>query len=358
MRRFFKKIHLWLAIPSGLLIFILCITGSILSFQEEILEIYYPEKYFVESNKSEKLPLSKLIPIVDKQLENNSVASIKISSDTNRTYVATLENGFRETAFIDPYTGQVKGTNVFTEGFFFKIMTLHRWLMDGSRTWGKYTMGITTIFFVVILISGVVWWVPTKRKHMKNRLVIKTKYGFKRFFYDCHIVLGIYSFLFLLLCSLTGLMWSFDWYRTGVSNLFGAEKQEERKTKESKPEKIERNIYHWDDAFNNLEKKVGKYKYITIGNGNATVLTSKALHSRAADKYTFDLNTGNILNESLYKDQKIAKNIMTWAYALHVGSYGGIVMRILTCLACIIGATLPLTGYYIWWRKKKKKNKR
>lgn len=43
MRKFFHQIHLWLSIPLGILISVICLTGAILVFEKEITEIMYPE---------------------------------------------------------------------------------------------------------------------------------------------------------------------------------------------------------------------------------------------------------------------------------------------------------------------------
>lgn len=352
-RKFIQKVHLWLSIPTGIIIAIICITGAILTFETELLELYYPERYYVKEVKESKIPLDKLIPIVNKQLDNNSVSSIKVTSDPDRTYTATLAEGFRISAFVDPYTGEVKGTHVFRESFFFKMMSLHRWLMDGTRTWGKYTVGVTTVLFVFILISGIVWWIPNKRKNLKNRLTIKTKNGPKRLLYDLHLVLGIYACLFLLICSLTGLMWSFEWYRQGISKIFGAEAPEGGRGHHGGGDKKKKEIdtQNWDIALKNLQARIPDNKYITIDNGSATVLTKNAPHLRATDKYKWDSSTGEIGKASLFGEKTTSATIMSWAYAIHVGAYGGIFTRILTCLACIIGTTLPLTGYYLFYRK-------
>lgn len=43
MRKFFHQIHLWLSIPLGILISVICLTGAILVFEKEITQIIYPE---------------------------------------------------------------------------------------------------------------------------------------------------------------------------------------------------------------------------------------------------------------------------------------------------------------------------
>ena len=55
MRKFFAKVHLWLSIPFGFIIAIVCLTGAILVFEAEILELGYPSRYFVKEVKGEPL---------------------------------------------------------------------------------------------------------------------------------------------------------------------------------------------------------------------------------------------------------------------------------------------------------------
>lgn len=368
MRKFFKKLHKWLSIPVGLIIFIICLTGCILTFEKEILEWVYPERYFVEVVGEKTMPLNELVLKANEQLKDNSVAGITVSSDSKRTYTISLKEGFRSSAFIDPYTGKVTGIYNYQEGFFYKMMTLHRWLMDGSRTWGKYTVGITTIIFVIILISGIFIWIPKEKKKLKSRFTISVKRGWRRFFYDIHIVLGFYACLLLIMCCLTGLMWSFDWYRNGVYVLFGIEVSKEdggghggrggRGGKEGKEKPL--NVICWDDVLAQLKNKEPEFKTISIQDGSATVLSLNAPHNRATDQYKFDARTGNIQKKIAYEETPESRRAMLWAYNLHVGAYGGIWTRILTCIVSFIGASLPITGYYIWFKKggvKRRKKK-
>ena len=79
-------------------------------------------------------------------------------------------------------------------------------------------------------------------------------------------------------------------------------------------------------------------------------------NQRASDRYKFNPHSGKIDKVVLYKDAEKAGKIRGWIYSVHVGSWGGMLTRLLTFIAALIGATLPLTGYYLWikriWRKK------
>lgn len=92
----------------------------------------------------------------------------------------------------------------------------------GAYSTGKVIVGISTLLMVVILVSGLVIWWPRSRKVLRNRLQVSCTKGWRRFWYDSHVTLGFYSTLFLLVMALTGLTWSFGWYRSFAYGLFGA----------------------------------------------------------------------------------------------------------------------------------------
>lgn len=360
MRIFLKKLHKWLSLPVGIIITIICLTGAILVFQDEILQAANPSHYFIKETKGTPIPMDELIPIVNAQLDSNSVAAVQIFDDPKRTYTMTLAEGFRESAFVNQYTGEVTGFYKFRESPFYTIMALHRWLMDGSHTWGKYTVGISTLIFVFILISGFIVWMP--RRINKSRFKIQFRKGTKRMLYDLHNVLGAYACLILLICALTGMVWSFEWYRNGVFRLFGAEIQQSqghgggRQQGGGKKEKPQINYANWQKVFNTLSA-ANDYEHIRIQNGSANVHLKSYLTSRAADKYDFDRKDGEITKTTLFKDQEGSTKVWAWVYSLHVGNYWGIWSKIFTCFFSLVGASLPLTGYYIFFVKRNEKKK-
>lgn len=376
IRTLFAKIHLWLAVPAGLIITVICLTGAILVFEDELLQLRFPDRYFVAQEQvGEPLPLHELIPIVNAQLDTNSVANVRIWADKERTYAFGLKNGFRITAYANPYTGEVTGVHVLRETFFFKMMALHRWLMDGTRTWGKQIVGVSTVLFIVILISGIIIWIPKNKKALKAHLSVQFKMGFKRFWRDLHISVGMYASIFLLLSAFTGLMWSFEGYRNQVVRLFGVEVQSsgghgvgQRSGGQGQQGGQGRdrgglnsgnalNVIYWQTVVSSLAQQNPDFQNMRIQDGSASVLTKDAPHGRATDQYQFNAETGEIAASKLYAQTHDAGKIMGWAYALHVGDYWGIVGKILTFLASLIGASLPLTGYYMWYVRSKRARK-
>lgn len=377
MRKIFAKVHVWLSIPFGIIIAVVCLTGAVLVFETELLELCHPSRYFVEETKEKPLPPAVLMEAARQQLPDSiQINGIRVFQDPGRTWQIVLP-GKKAVAFIDPYTGVVTGMDD-GEGFFMQVMRLHRWLLDeykrdGSFSWGKAIVGYATLVLVVITISGIVIWYPRNRKMLKNRLKIKAGAGRRRFFYDLHVSGGFYAALLLLVMSLTGLTWSFGWYRNAFYTVFGVStnqphthapsppasgedspKQEDGNRK-GKPQK--RTDYtRWADVLSDLRDRCGDFNSITIQEGLATVSVARYGNTRASDRYSFDPSSGRITDIQLYKDLPDSGKIRGWIYSVHVGSWGGLTTRVLSCLVSLLGAIFVFTGYYFWIKKKMRRD--
>ena len=380
MRKIFRNIHLWLSVPFGILITLICFSGAALVFEKEVMELCHRELYFVKKVEAAPLPMEQLMTKVAATLPDSvSVTGVNISSDPERAYQVTLSKPRRASMYVDQYTGEITGK--YERAPFFNFMfRMHRWLLDsmkqdGGIFWGKMIVGTSTLMFVFVLISGVVVWWPRTRKALKNSLKIVANKGWRRFWYDLHVAGGMYALVFLLAMALTGLTWSFQWYRTGFYKTFGVEVQPSMGhgnaaanatakggKRDGKPEGREGRGEHryspytnWQQVYEQLAEANPDYKQISVSDGSASVAVPRFGNQRGTDRYKFNPRNGEITETTLYKDLDNSGKIRGWIYSVHVGSWGGMLTRILTFVAALIGASLPLTGYYLWIRKKIKR---
>ena len=216
MRKIFRHIHLWLSVPFGLIITLICFSGAMLVFEAEIMKIFRHDLYYVKEVKEAPLPADKIMENVAGILPDDVTATgLNIFANPERSDQVSLSIPRPSSMFVDPYTGQVLGHEE-RSPFFLTMFKLHRWLLDSMKPGsdifvGKLVVGISTLIFVFILISGIVIWWPRTRKALVNSLKISTGKGLKRFWYDLHVAGGMYILLFLLVMALTGLTWSFSW---------------------------------------------------------------------------------------------------------------------------------------------------
>jgi len=231
MKKLVRQIHLWLSVPFGLIIAIVCFSGAMLVFETEITEWNHPARYFVEEVKEEPIPVGRLVRSVAAQLPDTLIISgVQIPNNPKRTYRMSFTGQNRMAGlYVDPYTGEIRDLQLGAQKNFFTVMRqLHRWLMgsfkrDGSFSPGKTVVGVSTLLFVFVLISGIIIWIPKTKKALLLRLKMKVTYGWRRFWHDLHVAGGFYACLLLLAMALTGLTYSFSWYRNGFYRVFGAD---------------------------------------------------------------------------------------------------------------------------------------
>ena len=380
MKKALRKIHLWLSVPTGIIITLVCFSGAMLVFEKEITEAIKPELYFVKEAKGEPIPMQQLMEKVEETLPDSvSISGVTVFADSTRTYQVSLSKPRRASIYVNQYTGEVTGRSERLP-FFNTMFRLHRWLLGSSSGVGKLLTGICTLVLVFILLTGILMWLTNRNKPLKASLAIHVTKGWGRFWHDLHVAGGIYTTIFLLAMALTGLTWSFSWYRTGFYACFGVESSEKggahgeggnshgegrgshgegrgshgdgRNNHEGKRGEgrgfHRRSPYrHWDDVLNEVALKNPGYQQITLKPEVAEVVPEGRLSMRAADKYSYDRRSGEITDVQLYSAGKKDTKVRSGVYMVHTGSWGGFITRILNFLAAFIGATLPLTGYWI-----------
>lgn len=370
-----------------------------LIFEPEITRALRSDVYYVASVGESPLPIDELMETAKATLPDSvSITGVTIFEDASRTYQVNLSKPRRASLLIDQYSGEITGKYE-RLGFFSTMFKLHRWLLDSANPHGeglkigKLLVGISTLVFVIALISGVVIWWPRARKNLKHSLSIPFSNGWKEFWKGLHVAGGMYTLIFVLAMALTGLTWSFDWYRTAFYAVCGVEHTPRNFTQattskdnndgekrdgggrrggryhggEGRHEGGNRHegggrhhseFGRWQEVYETLKAQNPEAPKITISSEKAAVTLGNTGNGRASDSYEFNRRSGELSLATKYADANEADKLRGWIYSIHTGSLGGLFTRILWLLGALLGASLPLTGYYIWIKhllKKKRK---
>lgn len=380
--KFFRKIHLWLSVPFGIIVTLVCFSGAMLVFEPEITRAIKNDVYYVASSDGEPIPMGELMETVKESLPDTvSITGVTVFADKDRTYQVNLSKPRRAAVFVDQYSGQITGSYE-RLGFFSTMFKLHRWLLDSSNPHGdgvkvgKLLVGISTLAFVIALISGAVIWWPRARKNFRRSMSISFSKGWKGFWKGLHVAGGMYALIFVLAMALTGLTWSFDWYRSafyavcGVEHTprnfgqDGARSKNDGKNGDRQGSSGHRHEGHrrsefgrWQQVYDELKVLNPDAPQITVGSGTASVTLGEGGNARAADRYEFSHRSGEVSLVGKYGDSNEADKLRGWIYSIHTGSLGGVFTRVLWLLGALLGASLPLTGYYIWIKHLRRKKK-
>lgn len=385
----FKKIteilHRWLGLISGLVVLIVSITGCLFVFHQEISRWTRSDLIYVDQrpDQAEMLPVSELEKRAAEALGVERLPfGLTTYKNPDRTWKAinyeaqegswTYFGSIKEykTVYINPYNGQVAGI-VNEENDFFQIVKGIHWSLLLATPIGQPIVTWSTIVFILLLITGLILWWPKRwtRSGRRNSFTIKTKSTWRRLNYDLHNVLGFYSLLLAFIIAFTGLYWAFP---TAKKMLYfagtGEWKVPNNTTKVSRNIKNE-NVRGTDalpiqKTYENAWEKYPDVHNITLVRP-ADSLAPLEAHIRPSRQTYYDENhmefsrrSGALLQHDRYEDKNAGEKLLAMNYDIHVGAIGGIFGKVLAFFASLVCASLPVTGFIIWYSRKRRVKKR
>jgi uncharacterized iron-regulated membrane protein len=366
------KIHLWLGLSSGIIVFIIAMTGCLYAFQEEI-QNYTQEYRFVKEQDVAFLPPSKLAVIAKKELPDKLLHAIKYNAKNNAAEAEFFhyEPTYYYTIFINPYTGKVLKTVNNEDGFFPFILDGHFYLWLPHEI-GQTVVASATLVFLTLLVSGLILWYPKNKNAAKQRFWFKWKKGtkWKRKNYDLHNITGFYVLIIGIVFAITGLVWGFQWFAYSYYKVSGGGKSllyEEPLSKINSKTAANTIVNPLDKIWHQMQKEYPQAESIEIhppekaaspiaANANSDKGTYWKIDYRYFDQYSLkEMNVSHLWGRQ--KEDKIADNLMKMNYDIHTGAILGLPGKIFAFLISLLIASLPISGFYIWWgRNNKKKN--
>jgi uncharacterized iron-regulated membrane protein len=360
-------IHKWLGIVSAIVLTVVALSGTIYVFQDEVVKLLNREKFYLEADGSEVQVSSEILIQKIESSTGGKVMFLSIPAADNRIWLANVMregDGRRGTTFlVNPYSGQVEEQkNLKGEAFFFWVFRLHRWLLMDTAI-GRPIVGWATIIMIILVMSGFIIWLPRKIKKIYDGLRIKVKGGAYRLTFDLHSTLGFYAAFFILIMSVTGLYWSFDWSRSAILSVLGAESPQrgvgdQSKIEDSDAISLSAEYASYAEIFAAADAELnykGNYR-LTIPEQVATsvVLTKNKTGFFApsgSDRIEIDRVNARPLKVEKFSDKPVNEQIASSIKALHTGEIFGLFTKILYFLSGLIASSLPVTGIILWIKK-------
>ena len=205
-KKIILQIHLWLGLTSGLVVFIVAITGALYVFEEEGRELFQHKYYHVIPAETARLPLQQLTDTFKTHFPKEKLLSIRFKESKDAAYVFFTKN---KLVSINPYTSAIAGVRNVNGDFFTVVQKIHTELLLDKV--GKEIIRWNVLIFFILCISGLVLWWPRQKRFFRQAITINfSAKTWKRVNWDLHRVLGFYALLVLLIISMTGLFWMFD----------------------------------------------------------------------------------------------------------------------------------------------------
>jgi sulfite reductase (NADPH) flavoprotein alpha-component len=365
-RQILFQIHWFLGITAGIVLAVMGVTGALLSYEDEIMAALSPGVVTIEPSAARRLSPDEIIARVSAQRGGLAVTSLTIEARPDRTHSVSFarapgRKGRGESSYVDPHSGRLLGEATGRELFRF-VTTLHRWLAlpEGGNGIGRQITGFSAIALIYFALSGLYLRWPRRPLDWRAWLVLDLRKSGRNLYHALHAVIGGWVLVFYLVSALTGLWWSYDWYRQGVLHALTGEGSREEKRDEPKPGEDGQPVLApaWRSF---LQASGGRFDNvrITMPTGDKPIsfraLAPDARHERMTDEYRIDAATGAVEKTDLYARRSWGKTITASMYEIHRGAFFGAAGRIALLITSLTMPLFTITGFLLYLARRRKK---
>jgi len=364
----FKKqlrfLHKWLGLTSGLIVFIVAVTGCLFCFHDEIKDITRKEWRFVEVQSKPFLPPSVLKEKALKMYPKMTSGMVAYHGKNRSAVVYANDSETNYYVYFNPYSGKYLQTENPKYDFFIIVEYIHLYLLLPDYI-GKHIIGVSTLIFIFMMISGIVQWWPKKRKDLKKRLGVKWSAKWRRVNYDWHNISGFYIAIAATVLAITGLTFTYDWVGNGLyatANLGKGDKEMETKAPTIDSTKFSMiNASAVDKAMAQtfkLQPKAEMFFVIFSDKKDQSITTGAYPHALRFDhqsNYHFHPGNGKLVAAHPYGQKSAGLQLVEMNYGIHTGQILNLPGKIAAFIVSLIAAALPVTGFVIWYGRRNKK---
>ena len=361
-----RFIHKWLGLISGLIVFIVSITGCIFCFHDEIKDITRKEWRLVEPQNQPFVMPSVLQQKAKEILPDYKQSMVSFYGKNRSAIVYTYSDTGNLYLYFNPYTGKYLKTENPETDFFIIVEYIHLYLLLPDYI-GKHIIGGATIIFILLLISGMIQWWPKRRSDIKRSFTVKWSAKWRRVNYDWHNTSGFYIAAIALILAVTGLTFTYEWVGDGIYKTFnfGGDKAIETKTPVIDTTQFKSNsLTAVDHAFIQTIKLQPKAEMIFVtfpqqkGDIINTGVYPHTLRYDHQSNYYFHPLDGKLIQRQHFDQKSLGLQVVEMNYGIHTGQILDLPGKIIAFIASLLAAALPVTGFVIWYGRRNKSGKK
>lgn len=371
------KLHSLLGITAGIVLCVVGITGGIQSFEEELLRWMNPE-IFKSAPARDGLPLKDLYERVQRAHPDKRVVSWQVYSTPGHPVRVGL------TAKVEQPSGQSRQSGkqgaaaadskpkasprpptefryhsiynggmypfLLGESFFRTANDIHRRLAAGDI--GKQIVGASVLCLAALCLSGLYLRWPHNPLNWRNWLKLDFKLRGRKFLRDLHMITGTWLLLLYLLSALTGLYWSYDWYKNGLHALTGTQRPV-REVRLDRPAQTEVDIEKLWQAF--LRESGGRFHEATLRfperkdqAAEIRYLDANPVHNRAYNRLFLNPDDATVVAHERHAEKPVGGKLMAGLYPLHTGRFFGFAGILLMMTAAWTMPLFAITGWTMY----------
>ena len=377
MRNLWFQLHWLFGISAGLVLAVMGVTGAALSFENELLRALNPSATTVVAQRDPMLTPPQLIQRIARAQPDRVIGSINLSNVPDRAarvgFLPTEKPKARpgqgggggrprmDMHFVDPYTGMLLGRedDLVGHDVLHFLEDVHRRLAGGDK--GKAITGVCTVILLVLAGSGLYLRWPRRWSSPSAWLAVRWRLRSAPFLKNLHESIGTWLLVPYIVVALTGLWWSYEWYRNGVLSMTGSKPAARAPMRDASvppasPDQIDA---AWS-AFTQQVVATGGWSTVNLSIPAAdkplvlSYVDADPAHERATNRLVVDLATGQVSEHERYDDKTAGGKLAASMFVLHKGSFFGVAGTVVMMLASLAMPLFAITGWMLYLKRRRR----
>jgi len=340
------KLHMITGLVSGIFVFIICLSGSLLVFKNDFNRLAYPSV----SSSGTPITLDSAYSSVQQSYPNAQISNGEIPASRNEIFVFSIyDSAYRDGSkpfpvFVHPHTGSAMGFYPNRLYFMNWLARLHNSFHAGKK--GEWLLGSVALLFLLSLVSGCILY----RRSMLDTILFRKKVFRKG---NLHQLIGTWALLFNLMMGVTGF-----WMQRYVFKSSFYRSDDYKPVLKASP----RLSFNFDSSYKQVQKKhpdfTGHVVYFPQSSKGKTAIYgsnrfNSFIHSKKfADAVMLD-SAGRIARTAFVNEIDADSRYDIINAQVHYGQYGGWAVKLIYGLLGITGALLSITGFLLWLRRNR-----
>lgn len=337
-------VHSWLGVVAGLLLFVVCWSGTVATFSDEIDWLLNPAMR-IEADAPRK-SWEQLHDAVERAFPKDRVESLHLGPHAGfavEAIVVTPE-GQRLRVYVHPSSAKIQGdTTFFNVQRFFRSFHMGLFL--------KYPIGTYIVgFFGVVLALSTLAPLLFYKRWWKRFFELRRGHNTRALWSALHKLGGLWSVWFGLLIALTGI-----WYLVEQMSIDIADAQfvyppmpQWQTQPGSQPLPLDVLVERAQQL--RPELKISSISFARGENSQGVMFCGQAGHvlvRDCADRLYLDLNDGTVIKDRSVSDLSLLLRWVDTVDPLHFGDFAGLITQTIWFIFGLVLSALCLTGAYL-----------
>lgn len=341
------RIHSWIGVVAGLMLFVVCWSGTVATLSREIDWLLNPAMRVTPG--PERASWGALEAAVRREFPDAQINGLHAPDGPYSAAEVGIDRGEQSSirVYVDPYTAKVAGSSsYFTVQRFFR--SFHMNLFSGK--FGFYVVFSLSLFLLASLITPLIFY----KRWWQRFFRLKTDKGLKVLVSDAHKTFGLWAIWFAAIIGVTGV-----WYLIEGTRLdFGDGKVVLAGTHEaaivrlhSLPETAREEALPLDDLVTKaLEHRPDLLIKTVSWDGGLLYIDGQSTHwlvRDRANKLYLDPRDGSVVFDQRASDQPIYWRWSDTADPLHFGDFAGLASKLVWFVFGLGLTGMTLTGAWL-----------